>query len=87
MWICWILVVIGFVLLILSWTCKDYDYNGLVGMIGIILILIAIVISHAHIKGPKPTAIDVYRGNTELIIISVNGVPTDTVVVFKNNIY
>lgn len=27
--------------------------------------------------------IDVYRGNTELIIHSINGVPTDTVVVFK----
>ena len=31
-----------------------------------------------------PSAIDVYRGNTELRITSVNGVPTDTVVVFKN---
>lgn len=33
---------------------------------------------------PTPTALDVYRGNTELKITSVNGVPTDTVVVFKN---
>ena len=33
---------------------------------------------------PTPSAIDVYRGNTELEITSVNGVPTDTVVVFKN---
>lgn len=32
----------------------------------------------------KPTALDVYRGNTELKITSVNGIPTDTVVVFKN---
>lgn len=31
-----------------------------------------------------PTALDVYRGNTELEITSVNGIPTDTVVVFKN---
>lgn len=31
----------------------------------------------------KPTAIDVYRGKTELQITSVNGIPTDTVVVFK----
>lgn len=30
-----------------------------------------------------PTALDVYRGNTELEITSVNGVPTDTIVVFK----
>ena len=32
----------------------------------------------------KPTPLDVYRGNTELKITLVNGVPTDTVVVFKN---
>ena len=32
---------------------------------------------------PKPSAIDVYRGNTELEITSVNGTPIDTIVVFK----
>lgn len=30
-----------------------------------------------------PNALDVYRGKTELEITSVNGVPQDTVVVFK----
>lgn len=33
---------------------------------------------------PTPSALDVYRGNTELRVTSVNGIPTDTVVVFKN---
>ena len=38
----------------------------------------------ANITGElKPSAIDVYRGNTELEITSVNGTPIDTVVVFK----
>ena len=38
----------------------------------------------ANIIGePKPSAIDVYRGNTELEITSVNGTPIDSVVVFK----
>lgn len=32
---------------------------------------------------PEPTAIDVYRGLTELEITSVNGTPQDTIVVFK----
>ena len=32
----------------------------------------------------EPTALDVYRGLTELEITSVNGVPQDTVVVFKD---
>ena len=31
----------------------------------------------------KPSALDVYRGNTELEITSVNGTPIDSVVVFK----
>lgn len=30
-----------------------------------------------------PSALDVYRGKTELRITSVNGVPTDTIVVYK----
>lgn len=46
-----------------------------------ILLIIVVFISEL---APKPTALDVYRGNTELKITSVNGVPTDTVVVFKN---
>lgn len=37
------------------------------------------------IEGPK--AIDVYRNRTELRITSVNGVPTDTVVVWKGEVY
>lgn len=36
------------------------------------------------IEGPKP--IDVYRNRTELRITSINGVPTDTVVVWKGGI-
>lgn len=40
------------------------------------------VIKHIEMKSITP--LDVYRGNTELKIISVNGIPTDTVVVFKN---
>lgn len=31
----------------------------------------------------NPTAIDVYAGRTELKITSINGVPTDSIVVFK----
>ena len=31
----------------------------------------------------KPSALDVYRGNTELEITSVNGTAIDSVVVFK----
>lgn len=51
-------------------------------------IFLCIFIEIMIIKGiknysPEPTAIDVYRGLTELEIRTVNGVPKDTVVVFK----
>lgn len=34
-----------------------------------------------------PTAMDVYRGNTTLEITYRDGVPVDTVVIFKQNVY
>jgi hypothetical protein len=46
-----------------------------------VLLLVSIYVLEFN---PTPTALDVYRGNTVLEITSVNGVPTDTVVVFKN---
>ena len=84
MWIFWtiVLVVIGAVLMMYSWTGDGR--KGPAGMLSLTFVLLAINILDAHIKEPKPTALDVYRGNTELEITSVNGVPTDTIVVFKN---
>ena len=34
----------------------------------------------------QPTPLDVYKGNTELEITTINGVPTDTIVVWKNKV-
>jgi hypothetical protein len=42
-----------------------------------------VTISDINNIPPEPTALDVYRGLTELEITSDNGVPQDTVVVFK----
>lgn len=36
------------------------------------------------VEKDNPKAIDVYRGNTELEIHSINNIPQDTVVVWKN---
>lgn len=85
MWIFWtmLLTVIGTGLLLYSFH-KDDKLKGLCGFVGSFIILIAIIIHSSNTIEPKPTALDVYRGNTELKVISVNGVPTDTVVVFKN---
>ena len=76
-----ILVIIS--LYISKSSTEDYDTGIIIG--GIIATLMVVEVSLlADIIGvPKPSAIDVYRGNTELEITSVNGVPTDSVVVFK----
>ena len=52
----------------------------------VITTIAAVVISAVFVTtlANNPSALDVYRGNTELEITSVNGIPTDTVVVFKN---
>lgn len=65
---------------------KDSSFEDGVTLGIIITMLLCIeTILIGGIRGESiPTAMDVYQGNTELEIISVNGVPTDTVVVFKN---
>ena len=50
----------------------------------IILIIIEVCLLNNIKEKITPSALDVYRGNTELEITSVNGTPIDTVVVFKN---
>lgn len=49
----------------------------------IILIIIEVCLLNIIKEKTIPSALDVYRGNTELEITSVNGTPIDTVVVFK----
>ena len=61
----------------------DFDTRVIMGG-GIAMLMTIEVYLLAEIIGDtKPSAIDVYRGHTELEITSVNGVPADTVVVFK----
>lgn len=51
--------------------------------LGVIFAAFLSIAFYAINTNGKPTPLDVYRGNTELRITSVNGIPTDTVVVFK----
>ena len=62
----------------------DFDAGVFIGAITIMLMIIEICLVAIITEKPTPSAIDVYRGNTELEITSVNGTPIDTVVVFKN---
>lgn len=61
----------------------DFDTGVAMGIIITILIAFEVCL-FVTMTNPTPSALDVYRGKTELEITSVNGVPTDTVVVFKN---
>lgn len=62
----------------------DFDTGVIMGGGIAILMTIEVYLLADIIGEPKPSAIDVYRGNTELEITSVNGTPIDSVVVFKN---
>lgn len=63
---------------------EESTNKGLVLLATAFLIFISIILIEAE-SAMYPTALDVYRGNTELEITSVNGVPTDTTVIFKRN--
>lgn len=76
------------ILIILSFhisnnSTEDFDIGFIIGDIITILMVIEVYLLSNIIGEPKPSAIDVYRGNTELEITSVNGTQIDSVVVFK----
>lgn len=60
-----------------------FEFGEFIGAVVTILFVIEICLVHEIIEKPKPSALDVYRGNTELEITFVNGTPIDTVVVFQ----
>ena len=79
------------ILIILSFhisnnSTEDFDIGFIIGGIITILVIIEVYLLSNIIGKPTPSALDVYRGNTELEITSVNGTPTDTVVVFKKEL-
>ena len=64
---------------------SGFDVGAIMGIIITTLMVIEVCLI-ANIRNPTPSALDVYRGNTELEITSVNGTPIDTVVVFKKDL-
>ena len=76
------------ILIILSFhisnnSTEDFDIGVIIGCFMTILVIIEVYLLSNIIGKPTPSALEVYRGNTELEITSVNGVPTDSVAVFK----
>ena len=53
--------------------------------IGIMCSMFGALIVRESLESMHPSAIDVYRGKTELKITYQNGVPIDSTVVFKEN--
>lgn len=86
MWIFWAIVISVVAVLLFLYSCTGDGWQGLAGQLYAWCILAVFLIVGINISEPKPipTALDVYQGNTELEITSVNGVPTDTIVVFKS---
>lgn len=75
------LIILGYHI---SERCGDaFNVSAFIGSLTTILVVIEICLVSEIIEKPTPSALDVYRGNTELEITSINGIPTDTVVVFK----
>jgi hypothetical protein len=80
------IITIFFILIGLYLLDKDtFDFGAgvILGMVISICVVTEIFIIYDISEKPKPQAIDVYRNKTELEITSVNGVPRDTVVVWK----
>ena len=84
MWVFWTIVLCVVAVLLFLYSCTGDGWQGLAGQLYAYLVVAITLIVGINMSEPTPTALDVYRGNTELEITSVNGVPTDTVVVFKN---
>ena len=62
---------------------SSFDAGVVIGVVITMSVVLELCLISNIIEKPTPSALDVYRGNTELEITSVNGVPIDTVVVFK----
>lgn len=84
MWIFWTIVISVVAVLLFLYSCTGDGWQGLAGQLYAWCLLSVVLIVAINNSEPMPTALDVYRGKTELEITSVNGIPTDTVVVFKN---
>lgn len=79
-----ILITVGSIMMIIGLICLFMDANGLAfffGVMGAWLLSGGIMM---HQESYKPTAMDVYQGKTTLEITYKDGVPVDSVVVFKD---
>ena len=78
-----ILIIVGSIMLIMGFICLLKDKGGLTFFLSI---MGSYILSGGILmlqESRKPTAMDVYKGKTTLKITYKEGVPVDSVVVFK----
>lgn len=80
-----LMVYIGIV--ISSNRISDFDGGVIFGVIFSVMFVIEVSLVAHVIEKPKPTAMDVYQGKTTLEYKMVDGVKTDSMVIFKNDLY
>jgi hypothetical protein len=68
----------------INWLMNLYgdSHNGFNAVVYGVLFIVSLTTAIVCVNTPK--AIDVYRGKTSLKITSINNIPTDTIVVWKN---
>ena len=62
----------------------DFDGGVFFGIVFSVLFVIEVSLLSTYLKKPTPTAMDVYQGKTTLEYKMVDGVKTDSIVIFKN---
>ena len=63
----------------------SFEFGEFIGAVVTILFVIEICLVHEIIEKPKPSALDVYQNKTTLEITYKDGVPVDSVVVWKGD--
>lgn len=79
-----ILIIAGSIMFIIGFICLFKNVSNWLGFFLVVMgtyILSGSILMHQESR--KPTAIDVYKGKTTLKITYKDGVPVDSVVVFK----
>ena len=64
---------------------SSFDAGVFIGVVITMSVVLELCLISNIIEKQKPSALDVYRGNTELEVTYVNGTPIDTIVVFKKD--
>lgn len=62
----------------------DFDGGVFFGVVFSVLFVIEVSLLSTYLKKPTPTAMDVYQGKTTLEYKIIDGVKTDSMVIFKN---